>query len=76
MSDLSPFLRADRWLQQLFQSRAAATGGVIRRKRDDIERLVGWGRFTRELERRGFRAIENAGQVIIFCNQERVTIIR
>jgi len=76
MSDLSPFLRADRWLQQLFQSRAAASGGVIRRKRDDIERLVGWGRFTRELERRGYRAIENAGQVIIFCNQERVTIIR
>jgi hypothetical protein len=76
MSDLSPFLRADRWLQQLFQSRAAASGGVIRRKREDIERLVGWGRFTRELERRGYRAIENAGQVIIFCNQERVTIIR
>ena len=76
MSDLSPFLRADRWLQQLFQSRAAATGGVIRRKRDDIERLVGWGRFTRELERRGYRAIENAGLVIIFCNQEHVTIIR
>ena len=76
MSDLSPFLRTDRWLQQLFQSRAAASGGVIRRKREDIERLVGWGRFTRELERRGYRAIENAGQVIIFCNQERVTIIR
>ena len=76
MSDLSPFLRADRWLQQLFQSRMAANGGVIRRKRDDIERLVGWGRFTRELERRGYHAIENAGQVIIFCNQEHVTIIR
>ena len=76
MNDLSPFLRADRWLQQLFQSRAAASGGVIRRKRDDIERLVGWGRFTRELERRGYRAIENAGQVIIFCNQEPVTLIR
>jgi len=73
---LSPCLSPDLWLQQLFRSRAATSGGVVRRKRSDIERLVGWPRFERELARRGYHAIENAGQVVIFCNQEDVRIIR
>jgi len=67
---------AQKWLIQLFQSQSAAKGGVIRRQRRDIERQIGWGRFCIELERRGFHAVENAGQVVIFCNQDPVRIIR
>jgi hypothetical protein len=33
-------------------------------------------RFVAELHRRGFRAIENAGQMVIFCNNEPVRIVR
>ncbi|UWQ61170.1 N-(5'-phosphoribosyl)anthranilate isomerase [Leisingera caerulea] len=69
-------LSADAWLQQLFRSQAAAKGGVIRRQKRDIERLLGWDRFRRELKRRGFHAVENAGQVVIFCNQDAVRIIQ
>lgn len=67
-SPLSP----DVWFTDLFRSKAAASGGVIRRASRDIERFVGREFFTRELERRGFQAIENAGQIIIFCNQEPI----
>ncbi|GGD30900.1 hypothetical protein GCM10011358_13670 [Sinisalibacter lacisalsi] len=64
-----PTLRdPDLWLRELFSSQAARDGLVIRRKVRDIERFAGWDRFTAELTRRGYRAFENSGQVIIFCN--------
>lgn len=69
-------LSADAWLQQLFQSQAAAKGGVVRRQKRDIERLLGWERFQQELKHLGFHAVENAGQVVIFCNQDAVRIIQ
>ena len=65
-------LTTDEWIIDLFSSRAAATGGVVRRKKRDIERYVGLEEFKKELTRRGFRAVENAGQLVIFCNQEPI----
>ncbi|WP_415403024.1 hypothetical protein [Tateyamaria sp. SN3-11] len=56
----------------LFSSKAARDGAVIRRKSRDIERLIGRDVFLRELEQRGYRAVENAGQIIVFCNSEPV----
>lgn len=64
-TSLSPEL----WLRDLFASKAVQQGQVVRRKRRDIERYVGIDRFLQELEARGFRAVENRGQVVIFCNQ-------
>ena len=57
------------WLRDLFASKAVQQGQVVRRKRRDIDRYVGIDRFLQELESRGFRAVENRGQVVIFCNQ-------
>lgn len=68
-------LSPEAWVTHLFSSKAAREGSVIRRKVRDIERYVGRDRFEGELRRRGFHAIENAGQVIIFCNQEPVQTI-
>lgn len=70
-SPLSP----DMWINDLFSSRAAAQGGVIRRKIRDVERYVGRAEFDAEIKRRGFHAIENAGQLVIFCNQEPIRIV-
>ncbi|MGM9401854.1 hypothetical protein [Aliiroseovarius sp. S1123] len=56
----------------LFSSKAARQGAVIRRKLRDIERYVGRDRFEDELRRRGYHAVENAGQLVIFCNQEPI----
>jgi len=56
----------------MFASKAVQRGEVIRRKARDIERFVGMDMFRAELQRRGFRAVENAGQIIVFCNQQAV----
>ncbi|MEL7116202.1 MAG: N-(5'-phosphoribosyl)anthranilate isomerase [Pseudomonadota bacterium] len=63
-------VNADTWLIHVFLAKASASGGVVRRKARDVERIVGWRRFRHELKRRGFSAIRNGGQVVIFCNTE------
>jgi len=47
----------------------------VRRKVRDMERMVGREKFQAEIKRRGFSAVENAGQVIVFCNAEPVTVL-
>ncbi|MEL6887842.1 MAG: N-(5'-phosphoribosyl)anthranilate isomerase [Pseudomonadota bacterium] len=54
---------------------AVRSGGVVRRKASDVDRCTGHARFLRELDRRGFRAIENAGQIIVSCNTEPVRVL-
>ncbi len=72
---LPAVITPDRWIIQMFSARAAAEGGMIRRQVADVERLVGRERFLFEVRRRGFRAVENSGQFIVFCNQEPVKIL-
>jgi hypothetical protein len=72
MNVMSTPLSAERWMQHLFGSRAVRDGAIIRRKLRDIDRYVGRGRFEDELRRRGYHAVENAGQLVIFCNQEPI----
>ncbi|WP_369596655.1 hypothetical protein [Maritimibacter sp. HL-12] len=56
------------WLKTLFSSKAARDGKIIRRSLRDIRRYCGLEAFLAEVNRRGYRAFENSGQVIIFCN--------
>ncbi|QBF32086.1 N-(5'-phosphoribosyl)anthranilate isomerase [Thalassococcus sp. S3] len=70
-SPLSP----ENYLRDIFSARAAREGGVIRRKRRDIYRFVGRARFEDELRRRGFHAVENGGQIVIFCNDAPIRLI-
>ena len=42
---------------------------MIRRKARDIERFAGMSNFLREIDRRGYQAVENSGQIVIFCNR-------
>jgi hypothetical protein len=67
-SPLSP----DYWMADLFRSKAACRGGVIRRSARDIEKFIGRACFEDELRRRGYQAVENAGQIVIFCNREAI----
>ena len=76
MTQLDRFLSAEGWMLHLFSSKSACSGGVVRRKASDIERYVGRRRFEAELARRGFHAVENSGQIVIFCNQDPIIVIR
>jgi hypothetical protein len=71
MSMLPP-VSPDQFLTELFSSRAAATGAVIRRNARDIDRYYGRAAFLDEMKRRGFSVVENAGQMVIFCNREPI----
>ncbi|THH38687.1 N-(5'-phosphoribosyl)anthranilate isomerase [Aliishimia ponticola] len=70
-----PIASPDAYMTDLFSSRIACEGGIVRRRWRDIERYVGRDQFIAELHRRGFRAIENAGHVVIFCNRDPITAI-
>ncbi len=70
----SPFA-ADQWMANVFSAKAVRDGHVIRRKLAHIDRFVGRERFMAELSRRGWHAVENSGQMVIFCNQEPIRVI-
>ena len=75
MQNLPAAITPERWIVQLFSARAVAEGGIVRRSVADVERLVGRQHFLREVKRRGYRAIENSGQIVIFCNSDDVRIL-
>jgi hypothetical protein len=65
----------DRWLHQPFAADTAIRGGIVRRQVRDVERIVGRARFEAEVRHRGYRAVENAGHYVIFCNRAAVRVI-
>ncbi len=71
MSALPPQTE-DQFFGELFASKAARQGAVIRRQVRDVERFVGRRCFLDEMQRRGFVVLENAGQFVIFCNREPI----
>ncbi|MGZ9811709.1 N-(5'-phosphoribosyl)anthranilate isomerase [Pseudoroseicyclus sp. H15] len=68
MPALPPFTE-ETFFAELFASRQASLGGVVRRKVRDVDRYVGRQCFIDEMTRRGFQVVENAGQFVIFCNR-------
>ena len=66
----------DIWIDQLFSARAARTGGVLRRKRRDIDSHAGWDRLLAEVDRRGFHVIETGDQVLILCTRGHFRVVR
>jgi len=72
---LPPAITPERWLIQLFSARAAAEGGVLRRRIADVDRIVGRARFLGEVRRRGYRLVQNADQYVVFCNRDPVVLL-
>ncbi len=69
------FLRNPSWIDEVFSSKAAARGGVVRRAVLDVEREVGRASFVREVRRRGFHLVECGGQFVVFCNAGQIKIL-
>jgi hypothetical protein len=60
------------FFSEIFGSRAARDGEVIRRKVRDVERDIGRDVFLAEMRRRSYPVVENAGQFVVFCNREPI----
>ncbi len=75
MTDTLTLVPPEIWLLQLFSAKTAREGGIVRRQISDVERIIGRRNFEYELLRRGYHAVENAGQYVIFCNNETVRVV-
>lgn len=75
MPEIYALVPAEVWLLQMFTAKSAREGGIVRRQVRDVERIVGRTAFEREIRRRGYHVVENAGQFIIFCNNEPIRVL-
>lgn len=75
MTDTLSLVPPEIWLLQLFSAKTAREGGIFRRQIRDVERIIGRRNFEYELRRRGYHAVENAGQYVIFCSNESVRVL-
>ncbi|UWQ85465.1 hypothetical protein K3726_09875 [Leisingera caerulea] len=62
-------------MQQIFDVKSARQGGVVRRKLRDVERNFDLPRLQAEVKRRGYHAVLNGDQVVIFCKNDPVRLL-
>ncbi len=65
----------DPWITQLFSSRSARSGAVVRRSVAWVEREVGHSAFQSEVKRRGYHLIRTANQYIVICHNGPIDIL-
>jgi hypothetical protein len=74
MDQMTRHLPPALWMQRIFDAKAARQGQVVRRSLRDIDQIVGRAAFGQELQRRGFHAVLNGDQVVIFCNNQPIRL--
>lgn len=74
MHELALPITSQEWMRQMFATKTAMDGGVVRRKVSDVERLVGRDAFLAAMKKRGYRVVENAGHFVAFCNSDDVLV--
>lgn len=63
------------WIEQTFDVPAVRNGGIFRTSVRAVETSIGMDRFIEEITRRQYRALENRGHIVVFCNREPVAIL-
>jgi hypothetical protein len=62
-------------INDVFDAKAVARGGIVRRAMRDVERDVGRGYFPNEVHKRGFHAVGCGDQLIVICNPGSIRMI-
>jgi len=65
----------DPWIAQIFATKAARRGAVVRRSATWVEREVGRDRFLGEIQRRGMHVIQTADQYIVICHNGPIRLL-
>jgi hypothetical protein len=60
------------WIAQIFRSRAARNGGIVRRRVSDVKHFSSPGELEHAVRARGFHMLLSRDQYVIFCNSEGV----
>lgn len=63
------------WCARLFGAQAARSGGVVRRKKRDVHREIGYAAFVAEVQARGFHLIECGDQYLVICHDGHLRVI-
>lgn len=63
------------WLDQIFFTKSARRGAVVRRSVTWVDREIGRDRFLSEIRRRNFHLIRTADQFIIICHGGPIKIL-
>ncbi|WP_341861516.1 N-(5'-phosphoribosyl)anthranilate isomerase [Gymnodinialimonas sp. 57CJ19] len=66
---------SETWIEQTFDCPGVHNGGLFRISVKAVKRGAGMERFKQELDRRKFRALENDGNIVVFCNTLPVAIL-
>ncbi len=60
-------MNKDEFLDRLFSTKSANSGGIIRRKISEVDKYVSRQNLVEEVEARGFHMIATWDQYVIFC---------
>lgn len=63
------------WIDQIFSTKSAQSGGVVRRNKAWVEQEIGIDRFIAEVQLRRFHLIDAGKQLIVICNQHPIRIL-
>lgn len=63
------------WIDQVFSSKQAQLGGVVRRKASSVRHFASEDELLAAAKLRGFHVILNGTQYVIFCNKAEIRIL-
>jgi hypothetical protein len=63
------------WIEQIFASKMARRGRVVRRKLSSINRYSSQELLKKECKRRGYHIVAHRDQWLIFCDKGRVRLV-
>ena len=62
------------FINNIFRADAAKNGGVVRRSKNDVERIASHAELEKEVKLRNFHLLEAGDQYVIICNTARLTV--
>ncbi len=63
------------WIEQTFDKPGVRNGAIFRTSVKAVEAGIGMAGFIAEVQKRRFRALENRGHIVVFCNMDPVAIL-
>ncbi len=75
MQTLLPRHLNDKWINQMFATKAARKGAVVRRSVNWVDREIGRDRFLSEIRRRNYHVIQTADQFVVICHNGPIQLL-
>ena len=63
------------WIEQVFSTKLAKSGGIVRRSISSVVKSASVDEFLQEAKRRGFHVIMNGSHFVVICNNNPVSHI-